>query len=234
MSRTESKPFVLASRLRIVLVEDHVMFREVLRKVCVDDLKHEVVGEAGDGALAVKVVEATKPDLVLLDLHLPRLDGYGVVEAIRKVNRFIRVLVLSSHCDEYTVYQAERVRVQGFVDKNTNSVAALKTAIAELAEGRVWYSPAFQRIKAARLRDQHSFDKLLTHRERAILALIGQPLTDAEIGERLHIAVPTVEKHRHNILNKLDLESRAELIRYAREHGFTLTAPPAGDGALLP
>lgn len=219
--------------MRIVIVEDHLMFREVLRKLCVEELKHEVVAEAEDGARAVALVTKTKPDLVLLDLHLPNLDGFGVVEAIRKVHKEVRVLVLSSHCDEYTVFQAERVRVQGFVDKNTNSVATLKTAIAEIANGRVWFSPAFQRVKAARHRDPQSFDKLLTHRERAVLALIGEPLSDPEIARRLEISVETVEKHRFNVLKKLGLESRAELTRYAREHGFTLTARRTGD-ALLP
>ena len=220
--------------MKIVIVEDHLMFREVLRKVCVEELKHEVVAEAEDGARAVALVTQTKPDLVLLDLHLPSLDGFGVVEAIRKINKNVRVLVLSSHCDEYTVFQAERVRVQGFVDKNTNSVATLKEAIGEIAEGRVWFSPAFLRVKAARHRDSQSFDKLLTDRERSVLALIGEPLTDPEIASRLQISVETVEKHRFNVLKKLGLASRAELTRYAREHGFTLTARRTGDGALLP
>src|SRR5216110_1116853 len=107
--------------VRIVIVEDHVMFREVLRKVCAVDLKLKVVGEAGDGQTAVQLVRETKPDLVLLDLHLPNLDGFGVAEAIHEYSPETRILVLSSHCDEYTVFRAERAGVQGFVDKNTNS-----------------------------------------------------------------------------------------------------------------
>jgi DNA-binding NarL/FixJ family response regulator len=210
------------------------MFREVLRKVCVDELRHEVVGEAEDGERAVEVVARTSPDLVLLDLHLPSLDGFGVVEGIRKKAPLVKILILSSHCDEYTVFRAEKVRVQGFVDKNTNSVATLKSAITAVADGKAWYSEAFLRAKAARHRDPRSFDKLLTERERSVLALVGQPLTDAEISAQLAISEETVEKHRFNILHKLDLESTTELVRYAREHGFTLTARPSGDGALLP
>jgi DNA-binding NarL/FixJ family response regulator len=146
----------------------------------------------------------------------------------------VKILILSSHCDEYTVFRAEKVRVQGFVDKNTNSVATLKSAITAVADGKAWYSEAFLRAKAARHRDPRSFDKLLTERERSVLALVGQPLTDAEISAQLAISEQTVEKHRFNILHKLDLESTTELVRYAREHGFTLTARPSGDGALLP
>jgi DNA-binding NarL/FixJ family response regulator len=220
--------------VRIVIVEDHLMFREVLRKVCTVDLRHKVVGEAGDGREAVEVVRTAKPELVLLDLHLPNLDGFGVVEEIRKLAPETRILVLSSHCDEYTVFRAERARVQGFVDKNTNTVAALKDAITAVVEGKVSFSEAFMRAKNARLRDPQSFDKLLTERERAILSLIGAPLSDEEIGKRLAIATETVEKHRFNLLKKLGLATTTDLVRYARDHGFTMSAPRSGDDAMLP
>jgi DNA-binding NarL/FixJ family response regulator len=220
--------------VRIVIVEDHLMFREVLRKVCIQELGHEIVGEADDGAEAVAVVAGSKPDLVLLDLFLPSLDGFGVVEAVRKTAPNVRILVLSSHCDEYTVFRSERAHVQGFVDKNTNSVAALKAAIGAMEDGKVWFSETFLKTKAARHRDPASFDKLLTQREHAVLMRVGLPLTDAEISAELEIAVETVEKHRFNILKKLGFQTTTELVRYAREHGFTLTARRGGKGALLP
>src|SRR5579871_3496694 len=97
--------------MKIVIVEDHVMFREVLRKVCEHDLHHQVVGEAADGRSAVELVVQTKPDLLLLDLHLPKLDGFGVVEALRLAAPSLRILVLSSHCENYTVFRAEKARV---------------------------------------------------------------------------------------------------------------------------
>jgi DNA-binding NarL/FixJ family response regulator len=182
----------------------------------------------------VQVVASTRPDLVLLDLHLPLLDGFGVVEAIRRHVPNVKFLVLSSHCDEYTVYRSERAHVQGFVDKNTNSVAMLQTAIGAVAAGKVWFSEAFLKAKAARIRDPRSFDKILTERERDVLALVGLPLSDAEISAELEIAIETVEKHRFNILRKLELQTTTELVRYAREHGFTLTARRGDGGALLP
>ncbi len=210
------------------------MFREVLRKVCVQELRHEVVGEAGDGKSAVKLVLASSPDLVLLDLHLPNLDGFGVMEALRRAAPRIRILVLSSHCDDYTVFRVEHARVQGFVDKNTSAVAALQTAITAVNEGRAYFSEAFKRIKAARHKNPFSFDKLLTDRERDLLALIGEPLTDREIAARLGISKETAEKHRFNILGKLGLKTTAELVRYAADHGFTLCAPRGGDAAMPP
>lgn len=220
--------------VRVVIVEDHVMFREVLRKVCAVDLKLKVAGEAGDGRTAVQMVRDLKPDLVLLDLHLPNLDGFGVAEAIHEHSPETRILVLSSHCDEYTVFRAERAGVQGFVDKNTNSVATLKDAIAAVIQGKVSFSDQFNKVKQARLRDPESFDKILTKRERSVLSLVGEPLTDDEIGRRLGIATETVEKHRFNLLKKLSLGSTIELVRYARDHGFTLSAPRGGGDATLP
>jgi len=220
--------------MKIVIVEDHLMFREVLRKVCTRDLRHTVVGEAGDGRAAVEMVIKTLPDLVLLDLHLPNLDGFGVVEALKQVAPLTRVLVLSSHCDDFTVFRAEKARVQGFVDKNTNTVETLKEAITAVGQGRTYYSEAFLSIKATRHDNPQSFDKLLTDRERAVLTMIGEPLTDPEIAARFGISTETVEKHRFNILRKLSLQTTAELGRYARDHGFTLSAPPGDAGALLP
>ena len=220
--------------VRIVIVEDHEMFREVLRKVCTQELRHEVVGEAADGRSAVQLVLQAAPDLVLLDLHLPNLDGFGVVEALQQATPGIRILVLSSHCDDYTVYRAEKAHLQGFVDKNTNTVAILKKAITAVSQGRTYFSTEFRRIKEARHGNPHSFDKLLTDRERGMLALIGEPFHDREIATRLGLAEDTVEKHRFNILRKLGLQGTAELVRYAQDHGFTLAALRRDDGAPLP
>lgn len=210
------------------------MFREVLRKVCAVDLGHDVVGEAGDGRTAVAMALTSNPDLVLLDLHLPNLDGFGVLDALRRLAPEVRVLLLSSHCDEYTVYRAAQARVQGFVDKNTNTVTVLKDAITAVSKGRVFFSETFKRMKIARHKNPQSFDKLLTARERAILPLLGEPLDDAEIANRLGVTIGTAEKHRFNIRRKLGLQSSAELARYAREHGFTLHKSQSGDGAMLP
>lgn len=218
--------------VRILLVEDHVMFREVLRKVCETELHHDVVGEAGDGRTAVGLALTTSPDLVLLDLHLPNLDGFSVVEALRQIAPDIRILVLSSHCDEYTVWRSERARVLGFVDKNTNTVATLQQAIAAVGQGHPYFSETFKRVKAARHKDSQSFDKLLSDRELTVLTHIGAGETDGEIARQLKLSTATVEKHRFNILGKLSLPSTNDLVRYARDHGFTL--PSSSGRAMLP
>lgn len=220
--------------VRIVIVEDHVMFREVLRKICEKDLRHAVVGEAGDGATAIRLVAQLRPDLVLLDLHLPGIDGFGVAGEVRRISPHTRLLVLSSHCDEYTVFRAEEIGVQGFVDKNTNSVGVLKEAIRAVASGGTVFSQAYRRVQKARRADPAAFDKILTNRERAIVALAGESLTDEQMAQRLGISVASAAKHRLNTQHKLGLGTTVELVRYAREHGFTLSAPRSGDDAMLP
>ena len=220
--------------VKIVIVEDHVMFSEFVQKVCKKELDYVVVGTACDGRAAVKIVIEQRPDLVLLDLQLPKLDGFGVVEAIRLAMPEIRVLVLSSHCDAYTVFRAQQVHVQGFVDKNFADIATLKRAIAKVASGKVYFSDEFQKVKHAREADPFAFDKVLTDRERVVLGLIGQPMTDVEIAARLGISWQTVEKHRFRLLRKLNLSSNAELVRYAQEHGFTLSVRAEQAKTMLP
>jgi DNA-binding NarL/FixJ family response regulator len=197
-------------------------------------LRHKIVGEAADGRSAIRLVVETAPDLVLLDLHLPNLDGFGVVAALQQAVPTTRILVLSSHCDDYTVFRAEKLRVHGFVDKNTNTVAALKKAITAVGDGGRYFSAEFLRLKKLRHGNQSSFDKLLTDRERDVLTLIGEPFHDWEIALRLDLAEKTVEKHRFNILRKLGMSGTAELVRYAQDHGFTLAAQRPDGGGLLP
>ena len=210
------------------------MFREVLRKVCVRELRHTVIGEAADGREAVRLVHECAPDLVLLDLHLPGLNGFGVIAELQAAGLAQQFLVLSSHCDDYTVYRAEKLHVHGFVDKNTNTVAALKKAVAAVAAGGRYFSEEFLRLKAVRHGDPQSFDKVLTDRECEFLAMFGGSFHDREIAARFGVIEVTVEKHRFNILRKLGLRGRAELVRYAQDRGFTIDAPRQDNRALLP
>jgi two-component system response regulator NreC len=156
------------------------------------------------------------------------------MEAVQRAAPNVRILVLSSHCDEYTVFRVEKAQVHGFVDKNSNSVSILKAAITAVGADQRFFSEAFLRLRDARHGNPQSFDKLLSGRERAVLELIGEPLSDREIAIRLGISAETVEKHRFNLLGKLGLQTTSELARYARENGFTRVVPRSGSGALLP
>lgn len=210
------------------------MFREVVRKVCVTELGHQIVGEAGDGRSAVEMVRATSPDLLLLDLRLPELDGFGVLEQVRATAPRLKIIVLSSRCDHFTIHAVERARVNGFVDKNTNSVGVLRAAITAVAEGRTWFSEEYRRARAQRVADRESFDKILSEHERRVLAVLGVPHSVPEAAKLLGLTEEAVEKQRTRLVNKLRLGSSLELVRYAQENGFSESSARGADGRLLP
>lgn len=209
------------SGVRIVIVEDHLMFRDVIRKICTTQFGHTVVGETESGVRAVELILELKPDVVILDLSLPDMDGFNVVDRVFAAMPALRILVLSSHCDDYTLFRVEKSGVHGFIDKNSNTVETLQEALSAIAEGRIYFSAAFQAAKLARRTDPRSFTKVLSEWERAILSLIGQGLNDDEIGRRLDLSPRTVQTHRSNILRKLDIKGTPKLIAFAIEHGFT-------------
>ncbi len=207
--------------MKIAIVEDERLFRDVLRKACTLDLGHEVVGEAGTGREALQVVPASMPDLLVLDIHLPDMDGLEVLRRLRNERALIRTLAISSYFDEYTLCRIERASVQGFIDKSTNTVAELSLAITAIEAGSTYFPIPFTEARRAHSRNPHSYDKILTDREQTVLSLVGEPLSDAEIAAQLKVSPETVEKHRFNIMRKLGLGSRAESARFARKCGLT-------------
>lgn len=215
--------------MKIVIVEDHQMFREVIHKMCVTDFGHDVVGQAGNGVEAVRVILAEQPDLVLLDLHLPDMDGLMIIETVRKVLPGLKIIAISSARGDYTLFRVDRAEIDGYVDKNANSLDSLKEAIEMVEAGKRYISPAFEQAKAKRLANPNSFDKVLTERERMVLALIGQSMSDDEIGEKLNVKEATAATFRNRIMHKLNLHSTPKLIRYAIDQGFTQLSAP-GDG----
>lgn len=211
-------------RVKVAIIEDIDLFREMLCRACVSVLGLRVVAETGDGLHALRLLRRCTPDLLLLDLGLPSLDGLSVGEQALALHPDLRIIVLSGNCNSYSVYCAERLGVHGFVEKSTATVESLRSAILALRSGGAFFSKRFQQVKAERLRNPRSFEKVLTVREREILALVGVPFSDEEIGARLGISPETVEKHRTNIRANLGLNPGAELIRYARENGLTPAA----------
>lgn len=204
------------------------MVLDAVRKACQQEFGHEVVGEATRGDEAIALITRTQPDIVILDLSLPEMDGFAVAEEAMKAFPSLRILVLSSHCDDYTLFRVERAGVHGFVDKNANPLDEIGRALQALAEGKCYYSSFYHAARLARRADPNSFTKILSDRERVVLSLIGQGLNDDEIGQRLEITPRTSATHRSNILRKLNIGSSTKLIAFAHEHGFT--AVPARRG----
>lgn len=210
--------------MKIALVEDERLFRDVLRKACTAELGHEVVAEAGTGREALLVVPAAFPDLLILDIHLPDMDGFEVLRSVRRKRALLKTLVISSYFDDYMLCRIERAGVQGFIDKSTNTVSELSLAITEIERGSTYFPRPYTEASRAHSRNPIAFDKVLTDREQTILSLVGEPLSDAEIAVQLKVSPETVEKHRFNIMRKLGLQSRAESARFARRCGLT---PPS-------
>jgi DNA-binding NarL/FixJ family response regulator len=207
--------------MKIAIVEDERLFRDVLRNACAAELGHEVVGEAGTGREALEVVPAALPELLILDIHLPDMDGFEVLRILRHKRALLKALVISSYFDEYMLCRIEHASVQGFIDKSTNTVSELSLAIAAIERGSTYFPRPFTEARRAHSRNPVAFDKVLTDREQTILSLVGEPLSDAEIAIQLNLSPGTVEKHRFNIMRKLGLHSRAESARFARRCGLT-------------
>ena len=220
--------------MRVVLVEDHIMFRDLMRKVCVKELGWTVVGEADTGRKAKKIIADTRPELVLLDIHL--LDGDGFEVAEYSLHRWpkIKILILSSHCNDYTLLRVEQSGAHGFVDKNTQTIATLIKACRALERDEVFYSAAYHEAKRARAENSQAVNKILSERERTILALIGEFYSNEEIAQQLGLAPSTVQTHRNNIMDRLSITSAPKLIQYANQHGFARAVTLRNGKPVLP
>jgi len=206
--------------MRIAVVEDHRIYNNLLAKVCRES-GHDVVAAVGSGTEAVAAILRERPDLVILDLMLPDLDGFGVVRNVRNRGQSPRFLALSSRCDAYTVYRIEKARIDGYVDKETSIIEELNDAIESIQTGRKYFSAAFRRASEARRADQLAFDKTVSDHKMQILSLIAELKSDQEIADQLGISLGMVARHRRQLLALLGLQSEAELRRYASEKGFT-------------
>jgi DNA-binding NarL/FixJ family response regulator len=215
----------MGEKKRIVIAEDHRILREGLKSLLASKPEFEVVGEAEDGLDAISIVRESKPDLVLLDLSMPRLDGLSAMRDIKKVSPETRILALTVHADEDYVLEAFNEGADGYCLKDAGR-AELLMAIESIFSGKPYFSPGIadkvlegylegrQKIKSTSAWDT------LTRREREVLKLIGEGYKNKEIADLLFISVKTVEKHRSNIMKKLDLHNAATLTAYAIEKGL--------------
>lgn len=211
------------SKLRVLIVDDHPMMREAIRAAIEVDPEIEVVGEAEDGLTAVGRVRQLQPDITIMDLFLPGQDGIQAIVAILQDNPKARILVLTSSSDDQKLREAIEAGVTGYLIKDTRREELLQ-AIREVGRGNPYLPPAVVRKLMAGLRQPHSPAdppaatlpaEPLTAREKEVLQLLGQGLSNPKIAETLQISQGTVRVHVHNILGKLNLESRSQAIIYA-------------------
>jgi DNA-binding NarL/FixJ family response regulator len=210
--------------LRILLADDHTLVRQGLRKVLEERPEWEVVAEAGDGREAVRLAEQFKPDICVLDVAMPLLNG---VEATRQISRRVpttRTLVLSMYSDEAYVAQILQAGAAGYILKDSADVDLIQ-AVSEVARGKSFFSPPIARVMlddyVRQLADKGIGDRFesLSDREREVFQLIAEGKVNKEIAILLSISPSTVETHRARIMEKLDLHSAAEIVLYAVRRG---------------
>jgi DNA-binding NarL/FixJ family response regulator len=203
----------------IVLAEDHQILRQGLKMMLGAEKAFRLVGEAGDGLEAVRIVKATKPNVLVLDLMIPHLHGLEVTRQLSKDCPRTKIVILSMHADEPYVVEALRSGALGYVLKECTA-ANLIEAIQSVASGKRYLSPALaERALAAFFQNpsEPGLDpyETLTERERLILQLAAEGLSNPDIGRKLFISPRTAESHRANLMRKLGLHSQTDLVRYA-------------------
>jgi DNA-binding NarL/FixJ family response regulator len=211
--------------IRIVLAEDHLIVREGLRRLLENESDIRVVGEASNGQETVKLTLDIQPDVVVMDIAMPKLNGIEAARQIQKAAPNIRILVLSAHCDESYVERAMEIGASGFLVKQS-SAQDLAKAIRALHKGDRYYSPAILRKIALQqkttLNRKGQANKAITHlttREVEVLQLVAEGKANKQVAADLGISIKTVEKHRDHVMQKLGIHDTAGLTRYAIEAG---------------
>ena len=210
-------------RIRILIVDDHPLIREGLRAILETQPDMELVGEARDGNEAVARAQALKPDVILMDLALPHMDGVEATRQIIQKDPLVRVLILSNYLDDDKVFGVLKAGAKGYLIKETNP-QDLRQAVRAVYQGKSALDPAVQR----KLVDQFaqttgksaSSKDNLTEREQEVLRLMAQGLTNPQIGHKLSIAEGTVRFHVSNVLKKLGLKNRTQAVLYAVHNGL--------------
>ena len=209
---------------RVLIADDHAIVRTGLRTLLMADAAIELVGEATGGYEALDLADQTRPDILLLDLSMPDLDGISVTREIRRRLPETRILILTVHEEQALLREAIRAGASGYVLKQA-AEGELLSAIHVLMRGDMYVDPAMMRdlLHETVERPPSSASEAaeaLTPRETEVLKYIVRGYTNRQIGEELSISVRTVEGHRANLSSKLGIQSRVEFVRYAREHGL--------------
>jgi DNA-binding NarL/FixJ family response regulator len=212
-------------KIRILLADDHTILRAGLKMMLNAQPDMEIVGEAQDGRQAIQEAQRLQPDVILMDITMPDLNGIEATRQIKRVLTEVKILVLTMHENDEYVFQALRAGASGYMLKEAADTELI-TAIHVIKSGQFYLSPTaqsvvvgdyLQRVRTGEERDSYSS---LTEREREILKLVAEGHTNNQIAERLIISPKTVDTHRTHVMDKLNLHSRAELVKYAMRRGL--------------
>lgn len=209
--------------IRVIIAEDHNLVRQGLRALLEQTGEVEVIGEAATGQEAIEQTEKLKPDVIVMDLSMPRMDGAQAAQRIIALDTPTQIVVVSMHADTTMVQQLLRRGVKGYLLKDA-IMEELLLAVRSASQGKVYLSPTISSSVMSMLlspqAETESVADLLTPREREVLQLVAEGLTNSGIAESLSISVKTVEKHRANLMSKLEVNDLPSLIRIAIKHGL--------------
>ena len=203
----------MTRRPRLLLADDHPLFLEGVRRLL--ESKYDVVGTVADGKALISAARELQPDVIVVDISMPEMNGLAAAQAIRKTVPSAKFIVLSVHSDKAYAREAFRVGVRGFVSKRA-AAAELLTAITRVLEGRTYVSPLVGPEAPATSKET----KRLTLRQLEILRLVAEGYQNKEVAQLLKISVKTVEFHKTRIMSGLDIHTPAGLTRYAIDHGI--------------
>jgi len=215
----------LGKKHRVFIVEDHRLFREGLKSMLDSRGDIDIVGEAEDGLEAIRLIRNIKPELVLLDLSMPKMGGISVMKEVKRELPDTRILALTIHESDQFVLEAFEAGTEGYCIKDA-SRAELMNAVDCVLQGKLYISPDISDqviqgyISGKKTLKKESNWDTVTQREREVLKLLAEGHTNKEIGDFLHISAKTVEKHRANLISKLDLHNVAQLTTFAIEKGL--------------
>lgn len=218
----------MTNEIKILIVDDHPIFRRGLREVIETDARLKVVAEAGNGAAALDLIENLNPSVVVADVHMPQMGGLELARTVKEKNLVVTLVFLTMHKDEAMFNAAMDLNVKGYVLKD-NAVTDITDCIKTVASGRRYITPALSEYLFNRSRQNADFKEQtgglnsLTKAERRVLRLIAEEKTSKEIGEMLFIHPRTVDNHRTNICSKLNLHGTNALLRFALTHKAELS-----------
>jgi len=213
-------------KINILLADDHTIVRDGIKMLLSAEIDIHVVGEAGNGDEAIQLARKLKPDIVLMDISMPNING---LEAAKEILRFVetKIILLSMYTDEEYVLQAIRMGVSGYLHKQTAAPTLIK-AIRAVINGEAYFSPSISKTvletaqKTFNENDERSRLDLLTKREKQVLQLIAEGISSKQIGINLFISLPTVYKHRQNLMKKVGVSNAAGLVRLAIENKLVI------------
>jgi len=210
--------------IRILLADDHKIVREGLRALLEKQPGMEVIAEAEDGRTTVRLARELSPDVVIMDVAMPDLNGIGATDQIIAEAPDVKVVALSMHSDRRFVMEMFKAGASGYLLKDC-AFEELARAVRAVAAGQTYLSPGIAGVVikdyVRRLSETNSAFSILTSREHEVLQLLAEGKSTKQIASRLHVSVKTVETHRRHIMEKLDIHSVAELTKYAIREGLT-------------